>query len=128
MRIAVTPLVVGALFVSFFVRREVGVATQAEHGYLYANLAFILCFLVLFVIIFIALSVVKYDPTRLLRIRASGKRIIEFVAFCFVLIGYVYLTVNFAGSLVTGRLAILIVPIPLLLILYLLELRWVNDA
>jgi hypothetical protein len=128
MKIAITPLVVAALFVSFFIRGEILVASRAEHGYLFADLAFVFCFAVLFASIFIVLFIMKYDPKKLLRVKASKERILELVAFCLVLISYVFLTVRFGGEIVTGRFAILLAPIPLLAVLYLLELRWVRDV
>jgi hypothetical protein len=128
MKLALTPLIVAILFVSFFVRGEVLVATRAEHGYIFADITFVLCFLVLFGVLFFVLFTAKYDPARLLRVRANKKRIFEFIVFCLILAAYILLAVKFGGNLVSSRFAILLVPLPLLALLYLLELRWLRDT
>jgi len=128
MKIAITPFMVAILFISFFVRGEILVATRAEYGYLFGNLAFGLCFVVLYISLFVLLAITEYDGKKLLSVKVTRRRIIDFVGFCLISIFYVFLTVRFGGDLVTGRFAILLVPIPMLVVLYLLELRWVSEV
>lgn len=128
MRIAITPFAVIIVFVSFFVRGEVLRMTRLEYDYLLANVAFFVSFATLFFLLHIFLIAIKYDETKLLSISATKERIIDFLAICLILIAYVFLLVEFGGDFVSGRFSILLVPIPIVIVLYFLELRWLRDV
>lgn len=128
MKIAVTPFMVLIVVSSFFARHEVLIRTGSKHGYLYADIAFIACAAIFSVAVWGFLCAVKYDPRKLLMVRATRKRMIDFFVFCLFLVIYVLVISIYGSSLVSSHLSIILVSLPLLIILYILELRWIKGV
>jgi len=128
MQIPVLPII-GVIFaLSVVVRGEMLRLTRDEYGYVLADIASIVCFVLLSLSYFATLNYYQYKPDWLLRVSITRKRLVDLSIFIVFLLGYVYFLAIFGGEIFDTRFAPVWISLPILIAAGILELRWKKDV